>query len=191
MKISVDQKQKQAYLDNGILLLEEILSPKEQEAFLQEAEKMGDPLGRDLWRKNEKLKIMAGCRPIVNVVAQLLDEKLIRLCYDQYLPEIRDDYEKWIKGAAALRELSSYRGKSCAVLIPLAEQGNALFANPDWKLELSEWIDQKIPHYLIYYSTFKAHFILNKNDPGKRRTSQLGYLNGDRLKEEINPIVHK
>lgn len=191
MKISVDQRQIEVYVDSGVLLLEEILNSQQQEIFLMEAEKMNDSLGRDLWRVNESLKTMVRCRPIVNVVSQLLNEKLIRLCYDQYLPKIRSEYREWTDGTASLRSLSSYRGKSCAVLIPLSEQGNALFVNPDWKLELNEWIDVEIPHYLIYYTTLGAHFILNKQDPGSSRMNRLGYLNGDRLKEEINPIVHK
>lgn len=191
MKISVDPKQREVYLESGALLLEEILTSDVQEAILAEADQMKDVLGRDLWRKNATMKKMAGSRPVVSVVSQLLGERLIRLGFDQYLPKIEGEYAEWIKGTVSLRDISSYRGEICAALIPLTGQGNALFVKPEWKLELGEWVNLDAPHYLVLYTTLKAQYVLNKKDPASVEMSKLGYNNGDRLKEEINPVVHK
>ena len=191
MKISVDSKQREVYLEDGALLLEDILSSKDQEIILYTADGLNDPLGRDLWRKNETMKKMAGSRPIVNVVSQLFGQKLIRLGFDQYLPKIEGIYSDWIQGESSLRDISSYRGEVCAVLISLTGQGNALFIKPEWKLELAKWVDVTLPHYLVLYTTLKAQYVLNKRDPASAFMGRLGYVNGDRLNEELNPIVHK
>lgn len=191
MKISVDPKQREVFLEDGALLLEEILTSDIQEKILAEADQMKDPLGRDLWRKSATMKKMAGNRPIVNVVSQLLGEKLIRLGFDQYLPKIDGGYADWIQGTGSLRDISSFRGEMCAVLIPLTGVANALFVKPEWKLELGEWINLDVPHYLVLYTTLKAQYVLNKQDPASADMVRLGYNNGDHLTEEINPVIHK
>lgn len=191
MKISVDSKQREVYLAEGALLLEDLLTSDQQEAIFAEIEKADSDSGRDLWRKNEKLRRLPALRNVVNVIAQLLDEKLIRLGFDQYLSGIDGVWADWIRGTLSLRDLGPYRGEICSVLLPLTGGGNALFVRPEWKLELSDWVDVAKPHYLILFTTLKAQYVLNKKDPAAAEMSRLGYINGDRLREEINPIVHK
>ena len=60
-----------------------------------------------------------------------------------------------------------------------------------WKLDLNDWVESAKPHYLIFFTTLNAQYILNKKDPAASEMNRLGYNNGDRLREEINPIVHK
>ncbi len=191
MKISVDPKQREVYLEEGALLLEEMLTSDQQEALLSAVESIESATGRDLWRKNGKLMKMAPLRPVVHVASQLLGDKLVRLGYDQYLPKLEGAYAAWIEGTASLRDLGPYWGEICAVLLPLTGKGDALYVRPEWKLKLSDWVDAGKPHYLILYSTLKAQYILNKKDPAAAEMGRLGYNNGDRLREEVNPIVHK
>ncbi|ADI37628.1 putative uncharacterized protein [Waddlia chondrophila 2032/99] len=191
MKISVDLKQREVYLEEGALLLEEILTSDQQEKIFKEIEMVQSTSGRDLWRKNHRLRQLPVLRPVVNVASQLLGENLIRLGYDQYLPHLNGIWMDWVHGKASLRDLGSYRGEVCSVLLPLTGRGDALYVRPEWKLDLAEWVDTAKPHYLVLYSTLKAQYTLNKKDPAAAEMVRLGYNNGDRLREEINPVVHR
>jgi hypothetical protein len=191
MKISVDQKQREVYLRDGALILEGILPPDFQEEVLKEADRVDAGGGRNLWRKSPALQQLDGCRPLVDVAAQLLGVKLVRLGFDHYIPSFAGAYEDWIQGRASLEEVSSIQGNSCGVLISLTGNGDGLFVEPSHSVDLTPWIENDGPYYLILYTSAKSRYVLNRRDPGSSVMARLGYNTGDRLKEGSNPIVHK
>ncbi len=191
MRIAVAEKQRDFYIEEGAILFEDVIETAQQESFFQELEKIRNPEGRDLWRQSEKMRELASHRSLTEVAAQLMQEKMLRIGYDQYLDKLEGKYLDLINGGVPLGKIGSLQGHSCGVLLSLTSEGKGIFIRPDRRIEIEEWVDVNAPYYLILFTSLKAQYVLNRDDPHFSLMTRLGYGNGDRLKEEKNPIVYR
>lgn len=191
MRIAVAEKQHDFYAEKGAILFEDVIETAQQESFFQELDKIKNSEGRDLWRKSEKIRNLASHRSFTEIAAQLMKKKMIRIGYDQYLDTLDGKYLELIQGKVPLGKIGCFQGGACGVLLPMISGGKGIFIRSDCRIEIEEWVDIKAPHYLVLYTSLKAQYVLNRNDPHCLLMNRLGYSNGDRLKEEYNPIVYR
>ncbi|MBA3237390.1 MAG: hypothetical protein H0T62_03450 [Parachlamydiaceae bacterium] len=175
--------------------------------------------GRDLWRKSTAIKKFALSKQLAKIASDLTGIKFLRFGYDQFLPSIAlpahstpeestSKYSFWIKKKAPLGEHSSIQGVVSGLLLCLnnpeseftvpsvdnsifsSTAGNIIFFSSEKEVNFSEL--QKRPgqeFFLITYAEKVSIYVHNENDPHLHAFKQLGYVFGDRLKDDINPVL--
>jgi hypothetical protein len=174
--------------------------------------------GRDLWRSRPPLKKLATHCQLAEIAAELVEDKPLRLGYDQYFPPypsvakqlffMEDSYLALIKEPHSLNEISNLQGILCGVMICLksspepnnkidsaktvfaSKAGNAIFFHPDLIIDFNQMQNHSGQDYfLIVYTQSYAVYVINKQDPHAHALKTLGYAAGDRLIDKHHPIV--
>ncbi len=169
--------------------------------------------GRDLWRINDKVRKIATNPNFASLAAQLMEQKQIRLGYDQLFPETRhlfaayaipDVYSSFLRKKASLNDVSSLNRIVCGLMLcisgaggeplPLfsAKRGSGVFIDPELPLDFSQLKERPGHRYLlIVYVPQTTQYIINEKDPNTYALKHLGYGIGDALRDKLNPLLFR
>lgn len=151
-----------------------------------------DGTGRDLHAKNITLQKAMFLSRLGQVVTALTKEKPLFLAFSQFIPP----YKK----AATLEEISSLTEVCCLAIINLCEDplphmeylpddiGGVGFYQTTFPIDYPKL---KLPLLLIAFTTEKARYKIQENDPYTHALKKLGYGVGDRITTETHPIITK
>lgn len=166
--------------------------------------------GRDLWRGSGVIKKIVTNTSLATLVAQLINEKPLRIGYDQYLPSQRDipykgvestHYADFVTRTATLEEISCIQGALAGAIICLEGHGEDHKFFPvipgnvvviDAKLPIDfTWLEKHrgCNYLLIVYAGERSLYLMNPGDPLLHSLKSQGYVFGDKLNDKINPIL--
>jgi hypothetical protein len=231
MKLTIDSNQRNFFYKNKLIEFEGLISPKKTAELLQHVESAVQlkiqnsriPIrtivpeqffdsGRDLWRVDEFIKKLESNAQITEVVSELVEQRSIRLGYDQYFPVIQSpkmpsrevhSYHRFLQRKATLAEISCLDGLLGAFMICLkgdgapheasifsSTPGHAVFFSPDFLISFEE-LYQRVDHkfLMIVYTTSKAAYLFDETAPHCHEFKHVGYGFGDKLIDKWNPIV--
>lgn len=176
-------------------------------------------IGHDLWRKSNLIKKFTLDKHLAQIASELTGEKFLRIGYDQFFPNIvlekpaygtherfKSKYAFWLQKEASIGDLSCIQGVVCGLLLCLnapeseistaadsvfsLKAGNIVLFSPLKMIALAEL--QKRPgqeFLLLTYAEKRALYIPNENDPHQHSLKQMGYVFGDRLNDNLNPVL--
>lgn len=219
MKFSVDSEQKSFFNKYHAIELESLLSEQDlislnqgiqetlpkslpaKEQFLQ---------GRDLWRRSEQIKKVITHHRIVSLVYELVQEKPIRLGFDQFFPQIGEKenfYNEFFKGPLPFQSFSAIQDLLCLVLIYLkgdeigpadipnknlfpAKPGNVVFFSPDYEIDFEQLSPRNNQSFLLVgFTRHHSQYLLIDKDPQRHYLKKLGYVFGDKLHDNLHPVL--
>jgi hypothetical protein len=183
MQIAIDPKHIRIFQEKSYLALEGLLSPEEV-ALL--------PLspGFNRWRAIPSLRSLAFSKRLTNSLASLTGKRALRLAFDWNL-------EPAFSLPLALDQVSSIQGLLGGVILTLSpinhpffpsNVGDALFIGPSKPIPWPS-VDPKGSLLLIAYGELDSLFVLKERDPHGFLYKKMGYHPGDRLKNDLHPIV--
>lgn len=174
--------------------------------------------GRDLWRKDPLIRKLVTDKGLGKIASELLGGKFLRLGYDQLLPNMAQDtsetthisssFAPLLIKPATLEEISCIQGALCGVCICLRSaesttenqepqnspfskhEGNAVFFSAEKSIDFSEL--KRCPQQeflLIVYAAKTTLYVPNESDAHQHAFKKLGYVFGDRLNDEQNPVI--
>lgn len=191
---------------------EELLSPKEL-SYIQEKIENKEIAQRDLWRQEAPLKKIVLNKSLARVAAELTETRSLRFGYDQLLilpkktHEEPTAYDLLLQQTLSLENISSIQGVICGVMLCVqADQsahideqdspifsinpGNGVFFTPEFPIDFTTVHRRPGCTYLmIVYVQPTSVYYSQPHDPFCRHFQQLGYQFGDRLSEQLNPLV--
>lgn len=164
-------------------------------------------VGRDLWRTDEALRKFVAQSKLVDIAADLIEEQVLRLGYDQYLPPVTEHlnkldadnaYRKLIElQETTLEAASCIQGIYLGIIICLRESSPSLFPA---KVGNVTYFDPKAPidfslgngeYLLIVLVRPNAVYTFQPNDPHTHALKRLGLVFGDALTDKINPTLKR
>ncbi|MGZ3632751.1 MAG: hypothetical protein ACXU9U_00450 [Parachlamydiaceae bacterium] len=199
--------EKQQFLElEGMLSLQQLQQLKEnikhaltltkKEYWHTDPKKMFDK-GRDLWRKDDQVKKIVLDKHLAAIASDLTGEKLIRLGYDQFLSS-ECSFEQ---SDVSLESVSSIQGIVCGAMICLTgciqekrspffptKEGNIVFFSPQILVDFSMFSPEQ-EFLLIVYGGKTSIYIHNEKDSNLHAFKKLGYVFGDRLNDQLNPVL--
>lgn len=170
--------------------------------------------GRDVWRGIQSLKKIILSKGLAEAASELIEYKPLRIGYDQFFPVTgqslaeNSSYAVLLTKTLTLEEISCIQGVMCGLMLCIksSEQsnnenepstifskiaGNGVVFAPDWPIPFHELKSHPDSRYLlIVYTTSKAVYRLQENDPHVYFFKQLGYNFGDKLSDTLNPLVY-
>lgn len=201
MKLNITAAQAAFYTKNGYLELEDpTLDTPSLFASMRHSLRK-NPLGRDLWRIEPKLKNLL-TRKIPPIAFSLTGKKQLRLACDQWIPAAALHQKP-----QAIQELICIQGLCLGLLLraeasPSLERGplgllplpadatHLLFFRPDLLLDWATLARQSPPDlYLALYSLPNAVYVHNNQDAATNVLKSFGYAFGDVLKNEFHPLL--
>ncbi len=221
MRIAILDEHLKFFQQNGSIIFEDLFTDDEIAAFQNLVKEVSferratsaDSLfltGRDLWRDADEIKKTIQSRRFACIASKLSQTKPLRLGYDHYFPRVdennKDIYQQFFSTGSTLQEISSIQGIVCGLFICLSkavneeksdsflplEPGAALFVKPDQPVNFNEIINNEgSSYYLVVFTSTQALFIVNRSDLGAKKFIELGYNYGDRLKDNLNPIIYR
>jgi hypothetical protein len=169
--------------------------------------------GRDFWRRCPEVKKAITGYQLLNTIATLTDQKLLRLGFDQFIPTITSAYLQepsylaLIDRQATMAQISSLQDIVAGLIICLQDdqepveiapkffpksKGNVVIFHPQAEINFRELLKVKEASYLLVtYTRDDGVFVFNPQDVQGNHWRDLGYNPGDRLKEKLNPIVYR
>lgn len=182
MKFALSQEQRDFFRKNGWVSFADILDSKELDslnggigAALKPAPRKSlFQQGRDLWRKEERIKKIAQSRRLIDLAFELIQKKPIRLAFDQWIPENSKD----------LNEHSSINNMLGMFIINLTD-GSASFYLPSTPLPNFE----NSTYLMVAYCDKYSQYLFEERDPQVHFLKSLGYVFGDRLNDQLHPIL--
>lgn len=171
--------------------------------------------GRDLWRKSDLVKKIALDKQFAKMASELTGEKFIRLGYDQFLsPEsltvttrkTLNPKQALLTGSElTLESVSSIKGVLCGLLICLNSSpqevttslfpmtaGNIVYFSFQTKIDFTELFKREGQEFiLLVYVGKKSIYIHNEGDPNLHAFKELGYVFGDKLSDQLNPVLYR
>lgn len=175
--------------------------------------------GRDLWRTNPAIRKFVIDKGLAKIASELLGVRFLRLGYDQFLPDTTGchslewananiSYNSLLNKSATLEEISCLRGVLGGVCVALHslesaetdenEQafpfskhlGNVVFFSADKILNFAELKKRPTQEFLlIVYAAKTTLYVPNDSDAHQHALKHLGYVFGDKLNDELNPVV--
>jgi len=161
--------------------------------------------GRDLWRSHDPIKKTI-CNPsYAEVFSELVDQKTIRLGYDQLFPaqQLGDGafYTDFLQNPRYLSEFSCIQGVLGGLMLCIegdatvasrsifsATPGNGVFFGEDYLIEFEQMLPDHT-YLLIVYTKKTSVYIANREDPFAHTLMNQGYSYGDRLTDQLNPVL--
>lgn len=163
------------------------------------------PLQQNVWRNSEAFEKIVKNKNISELASFLLDQKVLRLGYDQiicdpfHLKEFKtlDCFSSinrmvggWIiciKGDAP----DENRTNQQLITFPTI-QGNGVLLKANTPIDFSILDERKDHCYLlIAYSSQRATYQPNPKDPFPNYLKELGYRQGEHLNDKMNPILFR
>lgn len=217
MRIAILDQHLEFFQENGSIAFEDLFIDEEIKTFSNlilevYSEKRASSFldARDLWRERDEIKKTIKGRRLAEIASKLTKTTPLRLGYDQYFPPIDENniemYQQFFSNNISIQEMSSIQGIVCGALICLSktsneemsdtflpiDPGTLLFVKPDQPINFSEIINNPgSSYYIVVFTSSKALFVLNRQDFGAKKLIELGYDYGDRLKDNLNPIIYR
>lgn len=164
MQFAITKDHRHIFKEQGYITFDDLLSEKETALVLHHYQKGA----RDTWRHNEAIKSLIFKRAYVRLVADLFQAKSLRLAYTEYTDQI-----------APLEETSSFQTLTGALI--LGEK--ATIINTSTPFECGEGL-------VIAYCPRITVCVRNDNDPFTHDLKKMGYVFGDRLRDDTHPVLH-
>lgn len=182
MKFAISQDQRDFFRKNGWISFSDLLDSKELDSLKAGIEVALKPAprkslfqqGRDLWRKDERIKKIVQSRRLVDFAFELVQKKPIRLAFDQWIPA----------NSKEINEHSSINNLLGIFIISLAD-GSGSFYLPSTPLPSFE----NDPCLMIAYCDKYSQYLYEEADPQVHFLKSLGYVFGDRLNDQLHPIL--
>lgn len=206
MKFAVSAEQRDYLRKKGILPIEGLLRAHELRelnlgiAEVQKEFSKQDPwmVGRDLWRRNEKIKKIVFSKRLAELAFELLQKKPLRIAFDQFLPP-NFGLQKTLPKDCSIQEAS------CITLLhglyilclktdksddndELEAQGGGYFVLPSSPFPF-EMIKPSCSYFLIGYGDLFSQYLFQPNDPHVHFLKSFGYVFGDKLHERFHPLL--
>lgn len=158
--------------------------------------------GRDLWRDSDIGRKIALSRYLADVAAELIEQKPLRIAYDQLIVAGDDPYLP----SKTLIEMSCMQGILGGLMLCLKEGENndkqiSLFSNKagsgvffaaDVVVDFHELSKHSGQRYLmIVYTHSTSVYAPNFSDPNVHYLKQFGYNFGDKLSERWHPLLNR
>lgn len=154
--------------------------------------------GRDLWRNHPEIKKQATNRNLATIASGLVRQKPIRLALDQWIPAGFD----W-KNISTLEQLVPVQGLLAGVFIAIdsgvlgengsifpGQAGNVLIVKPDTQLPFNELsLERNQSFLLIAYGSRNSVYIHKETDPLTHYLKEFDYVFGDRLPDNLHPLL--
>jgi hypothetical protein len=158
--------------------------------------------GRDVWRDHPAIKKWTTSPILAELASSLFKKRPIRLAFDQVLRTGSSSHTPFIN-TASLQQTSSLRqiiGALILQLTPLAEPciplaqvpGSGVLIGPNFPLNFDAIFSQ--PHLsalMIVFCGEKTVYTLDSSDHHTHALKRQGYVFGDRLRDDINPLVFR
>lgn len=223
MKFAVDSAHREYFRNHLSIEFENFLTSENVERFKQEIKKAWESrvsggnfekaspeklfmMGRDLRRSETLLSKLLQKYQFASIVADLTEEKAMRIGYDQYLPasplhfdKFPNDspYIKFLQSNSTLEATSSIEGLLSGLLICLKDSskpsslfpkkaGNIVCFAPTAHFDLAQTDGE---YLLIVYTRAMAVYTLQEKDPHAYALKHLGYGYGDLLSNKFNPLI--
>lgn len=159
--------------------------------------------GRDLWRKSPVVKRYVTGSAWAHIAAELLGKRPVRIGYDQLLPTHCTTLPSSLEEENLnLETISSLQGVTCGMILCLKASsstltgfptipGSALYFYPDFPIDFTAL--KEASHgglfLLVVYTGKTAIYLKRKEDPHVNALKSIGYCFGDRLKDDLHPIL--
>ena len=154
--------------------------------------------GRDLWRNHPEIKKQCANRNFASIAAGLVREKSLRLALDQWIPPGFD----W-GTVSTLEDIIPVQGIVAGAFIALDagitdenpsifpfNAGHVLFVKPGTPLPLADLSALRNQSFLlVVYGGSKSVYIHKETDPLTHYLKDYGYVYGDRLSDNLHPIL--
>lgn len=230
MKFAVAREHREFFEKNQVIEFEELIQEeqlKELKKAIQDAVKSrfhgkrGIQLspeqlymaGRDLWRVSPVVKSIITHRRLAEIAAELSDQRILRLGYDQLLPGLsgqsqqshEESYAKLLLEPHRLTEISCVQGIACGLILCLQapessadseglplQSGSGVFVSPQALIDFPALsrLDGAL-YLLIVYTQATAVYVPCKADPHVHDLKEIGYVFGDKLLDKRNPIIFR
>ncbi len=170
----------------------------------------------DLWRDDPVLRKLSTNPVISQVASELVTKKPLRLGFDQLFSGLNSAMLLWkeqgifsflLSKSFSLQELCCFQGIECGLMICLKKglgdvdpesetsvfsptPGNAVFFSSYLPVDYNALIQREGYQYLmIVYVNSNTVVIHKENDIHGNSLRKLGYMYGDKLKDNLNPVI--
>lgn len=165
MRLATSFTHREFFFKNGCIEFESLISLEECSLLLSK------PLGRDLWRKDSLIKKISTRRQFGEIATVLSCKKMIRIAFDQRINKPFNLQASCLEPVIALQ-------------IPLSGEkvGSGIFLSPTTPLLEND-------SFLIVYCESTTVYQLNSEDPYTHSLKRLGYVFGDRVRNDTHPLI--
>jgi hypothetical protein len=212
MKFSISLDQRYFLNQKGYIPFYALLSNQELKT-LNDALQSKKLAGKhDLWRENDAIKQIVFSRRLVNLVYELTNTKPLRIAFDHYLPEKsksmldvekKTSVEEFFENPIPLQDRMSINPLVGMFLLILntdgeineettVAAGGGYFILPTTTFSLDELSltpNQRL--FLIGYGDSHSQYLYELRDPDVHFLKTLGYVFGDRLNDNLHPILFR
>lgn len=181
MKYSISREQQFFFEQQHYIEFDELLSPNEQKALMEATKKIAIDV-RDLSHSVSSVKEITHCHRLAKLASELTHVRFLRFGFDQVLcPPV---------AFGNLHSEVCIQGLVCALFICLDGDNtmHAIFAEPFADLATLP-LDPQKRYFVIGWAEEKAMYRLEPKDPYTHQLKKLGYVFGDRLKEQWHPTL--
>lgn len=207
MKFSVSLEQKDFLRKNGYIAFLSLINPQEINDANREIDRLANEIKKrataseilhqqsDLFRKSNNLKKIVYSKRLTHLVFELLQKKPLRLAFDRVIdgnltPELQI-------ASLSLNEFSGISPILGAYLICLKSSegqawipGEGLFLLPESNLKwLEEGFKKEDRFLLIGFTDQYGQYLYQEKDPWNHSLKSLGYVFGDRLHDNLHPLL--
>ncbi len=159
--------------------LEGLYTVEQAHALKQLLDSAQNSSGRDLHRENPPLISALYLSKLGQVASQLYGKKTLRLAFTQYTP--------FPLSTLPIKEISSF-SQTCGGCLLDLETGTIFFYTADFPLDFPHI---RKPSLFIAFSTNKARYTLQENDPHTHLLKKFGYAFGDLISDATHPLICK
>lgn len=143
----------------------------------------------DLWRSNLAIRKLITSPRLSSIASILLKEKPVRLGYDLYIEPTNASFLQTLRPFGEINCIQGFIGGMC-ICLEGEKEGNIKVFSPEFSMDSHQMFDGK-PFVLITYCQASSIYLRKLADPMSQRLRDLGYTYGDRLSDDLNPIVFK
>ncbi|MBA3957702.1 MAG: hypothetical protein H0X51_04810 [Parachlamydiaceae bacterium] len=230
MKFAINRDHRDQFREHQAIECEGLLSPEEisellkavdaglalrlrikpSELVKQSSERIFS-VGRDLWRVAPPIKKVVMQSRFAEIAADLAEQRMLRLGYDQFFPSIepspiqeKGGYFSLLQQASSLTEVSCLQGITGGLLLCLSGEspssqstifpsrpGNGVFFKAGAAIPFPQLNTHPQKHLLIVYTQATAVYVHRDKDPLAHVFKSVGYTYGDKLVDKWNPIVYR
>lgn len=206
MKFVIDLNQKNYFKQNQFIEFEDLLNPAHLHKLQQGIDQAVDQgQDRDVWRSGKATRNIVTQKQLAETAYELIEHKPIRLGFDQYFPlHNQEEYARLLQRRITLAEFCCLQGVLCGLMLCVRSgndtasasvfshrAGNGIYFNPMYEIDFSPLQSSDASYLLIVYVHANSVYIKQDNDPNLHALKHLGYTFGDKLKDNLNPIVYR
>ncbi len=154
--------------------------------------------GRDLWREEQEIRKQVVHLNLAKIASGLVRQRPIRLCLDQWIPPGLE-----FKNPITFEELTSVQGVLAGAFIALEsaitedetsffpkEAGNIVFVKPDTVIPYEQLtLARGQSMLMVVYGSRQSVYVQKDTDPLTYYLKSSGYVYGDRLSDNLHPLL--